>query len=73
MLNNGEPYLSLQDMVDRVVDTHRDNLYYMIPTHLITYLYGSGMRTVTLMIETFGNDDQIEVQIVDPPLLVNCN
>ena len=45
----------------------------MTPTNIITYVYGSGVRTVTVKVESTEKQDTIRVEIIDPPQLTKYN
>jgi len=45
----------------------------MTPTNIITYIYGSGVRTVTMKVETTEKQDTLRVEIIDPPILTKYN
>lgn len=38
----------------------------MVPIYIVTYLYGSGTRTVTLKLETLEKFEGIKVEVVEP-------
>ena len=45
----------------------------MTPTKIITYIYGSGVKTVTVQVDTTEKQDHLRVQIIDPPILTKFN
>ncbi len=51
---------------------YSDTVYFMTPSHIISYLYGSNTRLVTFQI---ANTDKnfLRVSIVNPPELVDAN
>jgi len=72
--SSGEPYLDVyHDVDDAYADVFQDNLFYMTPTNIITYVYGSGVRSVTMKVETTEKQDTLRVEIIDPPILTKYN
>jgi hypothetical protein len=68
-----QPFLDLyEDLDDVYVDTYSDYVYFMMPAHIISYVYGSNCRYVTFSIQ---NTEQnfLQCNILDPVSLMEQN
>lgn len=66
-----EPYLTQYDKVaDAYVDQFSDTLYYQMPAHIISYIYGGsemGLHKVIYHVKSHSSTNELEVALVDPP------
>ena len=63
-------------MDETLVDQFSDTLFYMVPQHLISYVYGGsdiGVQLVTYEIKMCDNGNSLNVTIIDPPHLMKYN
>lgn len=59
---------------DAFVETFADTIFFMLPTNLISYVYGSadhGIKLVNYEIKTHGNSNALKVRIIDPIITSN--
>ena len=72
-----EPYITAyKNMDETLVDQFSDTLFYMVPQHLISYIYGGsdiGVQLVTYQIKMNDNGNSLTVSIIDPPYLMKLN
>ena len=72
-VSSGEPFLDTYDNVQDVyIEDYSDTVYFMTPQHIISYVYGSGVRLVKFEIKE-ENDNILSVTAIDPPVLINQN
>ena len=68
-----EPFISIYDDIEDVyVDSFSDFVYFMTPTHVISYLYGSNARYVTFEVQNTENNVLL-CKIIDPQNLIDAN
>ena len=73
-VKQGEPTLSIYEGLDDVyVEYYPETVFFMCPQHIISYVYGSGVRYVTFELSSTDNPNELEVKIIDPPSLVQSN
>ena len=71
-----EPTLSLYEALEDVyVEYFPETVYFMCPQHIISYVYGSGVRYVTFEISGIEGTDPVELEakIIHPPSIVSAN
>ena len=69
--SSGEPYLDTYDHVlDAYIEDYSDTVYFMTPQHVISYVYGSGVRLVKFEIKET-EDNFLSVTAIDPPVLIS--
>jgi hypothetical protein len=68
-----EPYLDeYSSMQDSIVDQFSDTIFFMLPTHIISYIYGGqdvGVHNVTFAIKQHETTNSLQVVLEDPPSL----
>lgn len=59
--------MSIYEGLDDVyVEYYPETVYFMCPQHIISYVYGSGVRYVTFEVTGIDATNELEVKIIHP-------
>ena len=66
--------MSIYEGLDDVyVEYYPETVYFMCPQHIISYVYGSGVRYVTFEVTGIDATNELEVKIIHPQSIVQSN
>ena len=74
---HGDPYLDEYDCTqDAFLEGYSDDIYHMVPTNIISYIYGGHDHSVTQVqyeLQSHSHGNTLDIKILEPKNLLSVN